>query len=186
MSTKAKKLDRCFDQIGNINFLSDEIENKTHTIREAEAVLVEHYQELKRLRAAAKVAHKVPQAKKVINGILDIERVKNVQIADNSFVITTKTIYIRHQKCKYKIGCFKIVLTIDNPTITITNTTRARDEYHHPHVSARGHICWGEIATGITKLYSDMMYVELVTVIIHFLQSYNHLDSYVPVGAWRR
>jgi hypothetical protein len=56
--------------------------------------------------------------------------------------------------------------------------------YPHPHVSADGVPCWGNVGPGIAKLLGEGQYAALVAVIWEFLHSYNERDAYRHIQTW--
>lgn len=194
--SKIQALENLFMEIHEPQKLAEEFHAKQQEIRDLETALYQHHQDLRRLSRSLQTARtETPNAAMVLEGIKQIERVKDVKIVDNDILIYTKTIYIRHGNKKYKIGKFLITISPARQMINIENLNRIRRGYHHPHIRpvydeegefrpGPTRVCWGEISLAIPKLLASMMIPELVGVVIMFLQSYNHADPYINIDVW--
>ena len=101
----------------------------------------------------------------------------------DTLIIETKRIYIYHDERKYYLGKYKIYINIAEGTIRFDNPKWRDDHLNciHPHIKKTGDICYGNISTEISRLIGKYELAALVTLLISFLESYNHEDCYCKI-----
>lgn len=139
------------------------------------------------------------QLEKEYAKILQIERVKRIEIKDKNILVYTKMIYINAPSFAdkkimkiYKIGefCIKIgiesVIKFENltnngqgPGYTRPVDFNANYDYnrHHPHIQHNGNACLGTLSPVIPKYLAEYQYSVLVILLIQFLQTVTLDDS---------
>lgn len=120
---------------------------------------------------------------------LDIDKVSAIVVRDKNVYVYTNNIYVQDERSNrwHDIGTFQISIGMHNneydtnKTVNIKNTKYQIEAFSHamqaPHVWEDGHICHGNLATGMTDAYKRRNMFELVYQILLFLGEANTSDS---------
>jgi len=119
---------------------------------------------------------------------LDIPEVLSIDIRDSSIHIYTRNIYVQDDRSKkwHDIGTFHISLGMlsndynTGKTVKIMNTKHqihSAGSMQAPHVFNDGHMCHGNLTTGIVECYKNRDLYEMAYLLIRYLSSVNTNDS---------
>lgn len=120
---------------------------------------------------------------------LDLDQVSAIIIKDNAVCVYTHNIYIQDERTSrwHDIGTFLIEISMHSnsydtsKTVRIHNTKYQIDAFtgkmQAPHVYEDGHICHGNLATGMIDAYSRRDMFGLVYQILLFVSSANTSDG---------
>jgi len=129
------------------------------------------------------------KAKDSYNETLAIDKVSSIVVSDNTVYVYTHNIYVQDERTNrwHDIGTFQISIGMHNNeydtnrTVNIKNTKYQIDAYstimQAPHVWADGHICHGNLATGMVDAYKRRDMFALVYQVLLFLGEANTSDS---------
>jgi hypothetical protein len=113
--------------------------------------------------------------------------VKQLVVDGNNLVIYYEDVAITYNRKLWKLGPYKVLINLqaggNQYVFTIYNlTVPTSQSSHHPHVVSQGRsICWGNIREGVYKLFSEMNFPVLVSLIWNFLNTYNEFDKYIAL-----
>ncbi|MCP3685213.1 MAG: hypothetical protein GY861_21320 [bacterium] len=122
---------------------------------------------------------------KDLSSLMKIPEVLSLTISTNSFMFYIDDIYIKHNGFEYDLGKFRILISKDSiNALSLSDRNSLGRVNAHPHVGSGGGLCLGNVSSSATKLLANSDYKHLALLIIDFLKSYNHEDSYCRISNW--
>lgn len=115
--------------------------------------------------------------------IIQNEKIKDLHIKDNIFIIHTNPLYIYADNGKkYYGGEYRVELNPENTDVRFFGGTPRRSYWTerdpHPHVNGSdGHACLGNVSSTIAELCAQMQIYALVMICVDFLESANTEDA---------
>jgi len=152
-------------------------------IENSRAKLIELHRSLVGISDLLKNEPAPVEVESIISKVQQLSKVEKIEVQDTNLVIFTTTIFIQKANHRHEIGRFKITINILDGNIKMYNLDNIIEGHHHPHIDG-GAICFGEIQSAVPKLVSNFMIVELVTILIRFLENSNEDDCYLQVDNW--
>lgn len=124
------------------------------------------------------------------NRIEDLDKVSYIVAEDGILHVYTKNIYVMHPVSGkwHDIGTFIISINTDassydtDTTVSVRNTKHlvrgySNDYMQAPHVFNDGHMCHGNLASGVAKCYAERDFFGIIYQLIIFLSSVNIEDA---------
>ena len=113
------------------------------------------------------------------------DALRGLEVEDGRLVATTYPISIEWDSYSYDLGSFRIDIKFENDQVLISkHNGKSPEGYPHPHVSAGGIPCWGNVGVSLAKLLAEGQYPAALAVIKRFLASYNASDAYIKIEKW--
>jgi hypothetical protein len=111
-----------------------------------------------------------------MQGIGESPDFESVEFVDDTIMVGTRPLLLRHEGRVYQLGRFTI--EIGRRSLRINS----RDGLRHPHVTERGGPCLGNISEGVARMQAAMQYGPLLTILMRYLEyGYNPGDSYIRI-----
>jgi len=131
------------------------------------------------------------KANKNYDETLALDKISMVTVKDNIVHVYTHNIYAQDERTSHwhDIGTFHITLGMHNNSYNQEQTVNIKNTKHQiktssngsimnaPHAWQDGHICHGNLASGMTDAYKRRNLFELIYQILLFLESANTSDS---------
>lgn len=194
--TKQKKDYRALTQQRIVKALEDRSEKVLKTSRDAitnvESALSETEDQASRYRKQLEDERIKMEAKeqlasrtkedheKQIEALLNHEQITGVKVVRNRLEVTTQDLWLYSpgETERAPLGRWRITLGLDNNSIRCHNMTRELGGRFHPHISSSGAPCWGAMASPVAKLAASGQFVELINMILMYLEKYSPSDDY--------
>lgn len=179
------------------------IANETRNIEEFERLINNYRREIKtksdillqrRRQVETEKQNSINASAQLINDldlIVANEKIKDVRIKNDLFIVTTVPLYISASNGKrFYGGEYRVEINIGNSDVHFFGDNPRRGYWTpndpHPHVNGRdGSACLGNVSSAIAELCSQFQLYALVLVLIDFLESANVSDSAgSTVGRW--
>lgn len=121
-------------------------------------------------------------AEKLLRGMKALTKVKDVELTNSYIIVTTLPLKAKYHNKDLALGRFTIHIPYLRGEIVFKNLDKRKvglDTYDSeaPRVNSSGYACFGEISSSVHNLLAAQMYVELVAVLIRFLESINTEDT---------
>ncbi len=108
----------------------------------------------------------------------------SIYFENEKIIAVSNYIEIYYNDYDYDLGIFEIKIDIAKGDITINNNTNPVNDFPHPHVDMDGHVCWGNIGSGIYKMLGQNEVYGLLELIHKFLYEYNSESPYQKIEYW--
>ena len=99
---------------------------------------------------------------------------ESVSFQRNSVKAVTTEIFVTEKKVTYQMGKFEIVLEFNGNIRIMSMWPQRGPSQQHPHVSAEGRPCWGNLSGELPKRIAesefDVAFVEIHTFLCHYSQ----------------
>lgn len=125
---------------------------------------------------------------KVIRMFVDLQKLvpglySCFSFKDSSIIGITYPINIWFEDHQYHFDPYTVEFHIETGHINISGDENEIDGYPHPHIS-NDNICWGNIATTISRLTGQLELHGLFQLIHEFLSTYNADDPFLRIEKW--
>lgn len=110
---------------------------------------------------------------------------EDVVVHDERIEATTPPILLPWEEHEYALGRLAIEIELATDRLKVRSVDGVGPGDHpHPHVSAAGVPCLGNIGPGVAKLLAEGHYAAVFAVLLQFLRSYTPGDAYTQLEGW--
>jgi hypothetical protein len=126
------------------------------------------------------------EGSRIINGLLEMDKVKDVMIRGDMVIVTTEHLDFMYKGKMYKGHKYGINLSPTKGVMTIGKVDMEPliQGYTHPHINSSGSPCLGNIKKGAFEFLTGFELVPLVDLLIQYLQVANETDWYLDPVKW--
>jgi hypothetical protein len=148
-------------------------------------------QAVRRVHLARRDLAEVDGHRTAIDGQAEIERirrlplVRDVTASPDGLGIETRPILVESDGQTYDLGCFRVLIGLQDGVRVDADRDDRASGWIHPHVQG-GRPCLGNVRVGVEKSIGLGELLAATQLVLAFLATYDAEHAYCPIARWPR